>query len=151
MAQRIINRRDHIRSYEQLDDLLQIPGFDQSLLDELSDRLYLESLPEPAPTPEPEERPEVTEISFSDEEAGPELMQARNALGQDDLPGAIEGYTKLIQSNQSLPVVIQDLQAATELHPEDVTLWQSLGDAYLRSNQVQEALEAYVKAEKLLR
>jgi cytochrome c-type biogenesis protein CcmH/NrfG len=50
-----------------------------------------------------------------------------------------------------LPVVIQDLQAATELHPEDVTLWQSLGDAYLRSNQVQEALEAYVKAEKLLR
>ena len=151
MAQRIINRREHIRSYSQLDDLLEIPGFDQAMLDELSERLYVESRPEPEPTPEPVEEPEPVEITFSDEEAGPELMGARNALSQADLPGAIDNYTKLIQSNQSLPNVIQDLQAATELHPGDVALWQSLGDAYLRSNQIQEALDAYVKAEKLLR
>ena len=32
-----------------------------------------------------------------------------------------------------------------------MSVWQALGDAYMRASQVQEALDAYSKAEDLLR
>jgi len=32
-----------------------------------------------------------------------------------------------------------------------VAIWQALGDAYMRANLLQEALDAYTKAEELLR
>jgi cytochrome c-type biogenesis protein CcmH/NrfG len=35
--------------------------------------------------------------------------------------------------------------------PVDVNIWQSLGDAYMRANRLQDALDAYTKAEELLR
>jgi hypothetical protein len=36
-------------------------------------------------------------------------------------------------------------------YPVEVSIWQALGDAYMRSNRLQEALDAYTKAEELLR
>ena len=33
----------------------------------------------------------------------------------------------------------------------DVVIWQTLGDAYMRANRLQDALDAYTKAEELLR
>jgi cytochrome c-type biogenesis protein CcmH/NrfG len=47
--------------------------------------------------------------------------------------------------------IIFDLQEATYRHPVDVIVWQTLGDAYMRNNRLQEALDAYTKAEELLR
>jgi cytochrome c-type biogenesis protein CcmH/NrfG len=32
-----------------------------------------------------------------------------------------------------------------------VDLWQTLGDAYVRKNKLQDALDSYTKAEELLR
>jgi cytochrome c-type biogenesis protein CcmH/NrfG len=36
-------------------------------------------------------------------------------------------------------------------YPVEVSLWQLLGDAYMRANRLQDALDAYTKAEELLR
>ena len=90
------------------------------------------------------------DLMFTEVDAGPELMQARNSLSDGEVPHALDAYAKLIKTHQYLPDVIQDLEAASDLYPQNVDLWQNLGDAYLRSNQIQEALDAYIKAEKLL-
>jgi len=43
------------------------------------------------------------------------------------------------------------LRDAMYRFPVDVDIWQLLGDAYMRSNRLQDALDAYTKAEELLR
>ncbi len=83
------------------------------------------------------------------------LNTARRALNQEDLDRAAEQYSELVQSGETLPDelqdILQDLQEAVKYHPQHFGLWQTLGDAYMRSDQVKQALEAYISAEKLLR
>ena len=66
-----------------------------------------------------------------------------------DIAGAMEGYDALIQQGQRLDQIIEDLQKASEQYPREISLLQKLGDACLRADRVQEALEAYAKAEDL--
>jgi cytochrome c-type biogenesis protein CcmH/NrfG len=50
-----------------------------------------------------------------------------------------------------LDQVIDDIkQALDSQYPIEISLWQALGDAYLRNEQLEEALNAYSKAEELL-
>ncbi len=64
---------------------------------------------------------------------------------------SLEDYDRLLKSDYKLEEVIQELSEATYQYPLDIGLLQSLGDAYMRSDQLQEALEVYNKAEELLR
>jgi cytochrome c-type biogenesis protein CcmH/NrfG len=50
-----------------------------------------------------------------------------------------------------LDEVIHDLREAIYRYPVEVIIWQTLGDAYMRTNRLQDALDAYTKAEELLR
>jgi cytochrome c-type biogenesis protein CcmH/NrfG len=50
-----------------------------------------------------------------------------------------------------LDEVIHDLREAIYRFPVDVSIWQTLGDAAMRANRLQDALDAYTKAEELLR
>jgi cytochrome c-type biogenesis protein CcmH/NrfG len=59
-------------------------------------------------------------------------------------------YTKLIKKGRLLPEVIHDLREAIYRFPTNVNVWQTLGDAYMRANRLQDALDAYTKAEELL-
>jgi hypothetical protein len=79
------------------------------------------------------------------------VQRARDLLGRGGLDGAMSEYTKLIKRGKLLEDVIYDLQEAVYSHPVDVVVWQTLGDAYMRSNRLQDALDAYSKAEELLR
>jgi len=79
------------------------------------------------------------------------LEEARSALDTDDIPTAVKKYTKLIRRGKLLDIVISDLEMALVRHPVDVDLFMTLGDAYLKENRLPEALEAYSKAEALLR
>ena len=79
------------------------------------------------------------------------LEEARNAIGQGLPTQATEIYTRLIQQNHYLDEVVKDLQDALYRFPVDVNLWVSLGDAYFRTDELQEALNAYTKAEELVR
>jgi len=79
------------------------------------------------------------------------LAKAQSFLGNGDIERAVESYAVLVQSGEYLDVTIHDLREALYRFPIDVTIWEKLGDAYARANRLQEALDAYTKAEELLR
>jgi tetratricopeptide (TPR) repeat protein len=81
----------------------------------------------------------------------PVLGLARNELSRNNVSGALDSYAKLIKKGRFLDEVIYDLRDTLYRYPVDVNVWQSLGDAYMRANRLQDALDAYTKAEELLR
>ena len=112
--------------------------------------------PEPEPVmeiplapPEPTARRESTAPAIPT--VDPVLSIARNELASNNVSGALDSYGKLIKKARYLDEVIYDLRDALYRYPVDVNLWQSLGDAYMRANRLQDALDAYTKAEELLR
>ena len=114
--------------------------------------------PEPVPvmetretTPAPETAPHPTAAGPVIPTVDPVLATARSELSANNVPGALASYDKLIKKARYLDEVIYDLREALYRYPVDVSLWQSLGDAYMRANRLQDALDAYTKAEELLR
>jgi cytochrome c-type biogenesis protein CcmH/NrfG len=49
-----------------------------------------------------------------------------------------------------LPEVITDLNEALYRFPIDVSIWEALGDAHMHTGHLQDALNAYTKAEEYL-
>jgi hypothetical protein len=101
---------------------------------------------------EPPVAPEIVapETKSTEENVG-SLEQAKSDLNSGKLEQALQTYNSLIQSGQSLEETIHDLREALYRHPVNVEIWQTLGDAYFHSNRIQEALDAYTKAEEVLR
>ena len=81
----------------------------------------------------------------------PILGSARNELSRSNIPGALESYGRLIKKGRYLDEVIFDLREELDRFPVEVSILQTLGDAYMRANRLQDALDAYTKAEELLR
>ena len=79
------------------------------------------------------------------------LGSAQSEMGRGNIAAALEIYGRLIHKGKSLTEIIRDLRDALYRYPVEVPIWQTLGDAYMRANQLQEALDAYTKAEELLR
>ena len=79
------------------------------------------------------------------------LSQAQGSLNNGDLFGALDQYNHFIKTGTYLDETIHDLRQAVYRYPIEVSLWQALGDAYMRANRLQEALDAFNKAEELLR
>jgi tetratricopeptide (TPR) repeat protein len=102
-----------------------------------------------ASKPEPVLQPEAGGLNIPT--VDPVLAMARDELAQNNISGALGSYGKLIKKARYLDEVIYDLREALYRYPVDVGLWQSLGDAYMRANRLQDALDAYTKAEELLR
>ena len=97
-----------------------------------------------APSPRRTARLEAEELAEG------ELEQARQALNFGKLGDAADHYGHLLRRRLLLDDVIADLEAAVHRTAGDATLWQTLGDAYMRNSQLREALECYNKAESLL-
>jgi tetratricopeptide (TPR) repeat protein len=79
------------------------------------------------------------------------LGAAKAELGRGNIAAALDIYGRLIRKGKALPEIIRELRDALYRYPVEVPIWQSLGDAYMRANRLQEALDAYTKAEELLR
>jgi tetratricopeptide (TPR) repeat protein len=79
------------------------------------------------------------------------LIQAKGELDRGDIPTALNHYGKLIKKGKHLEDAIRDLNESIYRYPVEVGIWQTLGDAYMRANRLKEALEAYNKAEELIR
>jgi competence ComEA-like helix-hairpin-helix protein len=142
MAQEIVTHRDNYGPYERVEDLLRVPGFGEETLEPLRERLFVKAA----------QKEETGLPAFEgDEEAPEQVRQARQAFLEGDLEQATQAYLTLINDQEHLPVVIEDLKEALNRYPADARLWQALGDAYLRADQLDEALEAYDKAEELIR
>jgi tetratricopeptide (TPR) repeat protein len=106
---------------------------------------------EPVIPPAPPRPPKLKSTGRLTMPLDPVLGQARNELSGSNLTGALESYSRLIKKGRFLEEVIFDLRDALYRFPVDVDIWQSLGDAYMRANRLQDALDAYTKAEELLR
>ena len=79
------------------------------------------------------------------------LSAAQTALDAKNIQESMKAYDKLIKRNSLLDEVIHDLREAIYRFPVDINIWQTLGDASMRANRLQDALDAYTKAEELLR
>jgi len=83
--------------------------------------------------------------------AGALLNLAKSELERGDIPEALMHYGKLIKKGKYLEEAISSLSDSIYRYPVEVGIWQALGDAYMRANRLKEALEAYNKAEELIR
>jgi len=79
------------------------------------------------------------------------LVETQAALSQGNLESALSSYASFIEKREFLEETINDLRDALYRYPVDINIWQALGDAYAQNDQLQEALDAYSKAEELLR
>jgi tetratricopeptide (TPR) repeat protein len=107
--------------------------------------------PEAGAVPQPEPVSQPQPVSLNIPTVDPVLAMAREELSSNNVNAALNSYGKLIKKARYLDEVIYDLREALYRYPVDVDLWQSLGDAYMRANRLQDALDAYTKAEELLR
>ncbi|NLG70526.1 MAG: tetratricopeptide repeat protein [Chloroflexi bacterium] len=152
LAQAIINHREHYGPFTSVEDLASVPEITPEMLEELRPVLMVSAV-EPAAAPEPE--PETAEEPTVDMSGWPEapdaVLAAREPLAQGAGEEAAQRYNELIRQRQHLPEVLRDLEEAVRRYPQEFALWQALGDAYLRSDQLTQALQAYEKAEALLK
>ena len=79
------------------------------------------------------------------------MESASEAANKGNLEEAVDGFSQLVKKGKLVEEVIQEVSEALRRHPVNVQLWQVLGDAYMRVDNLQEALDAYTKAEELLR
>jgi outer membrane biosynthesis protein TonB len=107
--------------------------------------------PEPAPAPKPKpprkpskapKRPRRARAKLPEE---PPIMLAvaRERLMEENFGQAIEVYAELTHAGEMLPDVIADLEAANQKHRRSPELLRALGDAYMKDDQLQRALDMY--------
>lgn len=144
VAKGIVTYREKHGPYTTMEDLLNVP--------DIKDKQTIEILKPEVIIREVKEKPKPVEKTSPAVEEEPEnrLTRARSLLSASKIDEALEHYEYLIIKKKSVPEVINDLIQASFDHPLDVPLMKTLGDAYMRVNKLNEALEAYSKAEDLL-
>jgi len=110
-----------------------------------------ETLPETPVYQEPVTRSRTGMTGILSDVEDPAFTDAQNELTRGDVTGAMKSYSKLIKKGKMLDEIIFDLREALYRYPVDVNILQTLGDAYMRADRLQEALDSYTKAEELLR
>jgi cytochrome c-type biogenesis protein CcmH/NrfG len=71
------------------------------------------------------------------------LQEARHALAVGDHRRAAHGYAAVIKKKYQLTEVTSELELALDRNPKASDLWQALGDAYMKGDRLQEAIDAY--------
>jgi len=98
-------------------------------------------LPEAAPIQQLEVNPAASDL----------LTTGQGALRHGNIEEALSNYEQLVKQGEMVEETIHDLREAIDRYPMEIPLYQLLGDAYMRTNHLQDAIDAYTKAEKLLR
>ncbi len=109
------------------------------------------TIPQAVVSPPETAFPPIVKLAAGAENWQEVLTQAQSALEEGQIIAALQNYTHLIDSGQLIEEAIHDLRDALYHYPVEVPIWQALGDAYVRTNRLQDALDAYTKAEELLR
>jgi tetratricopeptide (TPR) repeat protein len=111
-----------------------------------------------SPSPTEEDRPMPVEpdpqeaIPPKEPQAYENLLDYANAsVSEGNLEDAINAFNNLIKKGNNIEETIQSLRSAVYRYPSEVIVWQALGDGYAKSNRLQEALDAYSKAEELIK
>jgi competence ComEA-like helix-hairpin-helix protein len=136
LAQNLVSYRDTHGAFHNLDELQEVPGVSAESAQELRRWLTLEIVEET--------------VSAGPPPSHPVLADAWQNVAAGDTQAAVEKYSSMIEKGENLDQVIQEIQEALQLRPTDSRLYQTLGDAYLRTDRLEEALDAYNRAEELL-
>jgi tetratricopeptide (TPR) repeat protein len=78
------------------------------------------------------------------------LTDMSNLLANNRISDALEIADQLIEKEIYLNTIIDELTKAIVDHPLDPAVFIRLGDAYIRNNEIQKALDMYQEAETLL-
>jgi len=71
------------------------------------------------------------------------LIEARHALAVGDYRRAASEYALVIKRKYQLDEVTSELEVALNRNPKAAALWQALGDAYMKSDRLPDAISAY--------
>lgn len=142
LAQSILSYRDINGPLSSVDELTNVNGISDEMVNELRDLVEVKILAAKKPF---EER--LIEAKDEDERM---LVSARSAMLANEIGAATEQYEGLVKKGLYLPEIILDLQESLYRQSSVFAIWQLLGDAYVRSDQLDAALDAYIKAEELL-
>lgn len=135
LAQNIVSYREVNGPFHSLEELQNVSGVTPETAADLERWLTVAVVAEVAVPPT----------------SDPELATAWQAISAGNIDSAVDQYTRLIRQERDLDEVIKEIQQALVVHPLDPLLYQTLGDAYMRADRLQEALEAYDRAEDLLK
>ena len=135
IAQSIVAYREVNGPFTSLDQLQEIPGITPETSEELKRNLVIQLSEEITPP-----LPKI-----------PDLEQAWQNIANGNVSTAVDQYSYFIRQEQHVDEIITQIQEAVIIYPLDPLLYQTLGDAYLRSDRLQEALEAYNRAEDLIK
>jgi len=157
----IVTYREKHGPFQDFSDLNNVPEItDEQTIDILKPEVFIspvtedekEPSPEPAPKKETAPPKKKTEKKPAKTENFEEmLVTARARLKDNVINEATELYASLIKKKKFLDEVIEDLQKASLDHPLEISIQKTLGDAFMKKDLLDEALEAYSKAEDLLR
>lgn len=71
---------------------------------------------------------------------------AQQRISEGDFDTAAEALNYLVSSHQLVDETVTELETFLRIQPDAVALWQVLGDAYMKNNRLQKALDAYRQA-----
>jgi len=80
-----------------------------------------------------------------------ETAKSADHEDKNGLDEAVSEYEQRLNEGKNIESLIEEVKAKIYEQPDDFVLWQVLGDAYFKVNQIQNALDAYQKAEELIR
>jgi tetratricopeptide (TPR) repeat protein len=108
----------------------------------------IETVPPPAPAaPLPGNLDELSKhVREHPRDRDAQLELARGLWNEARRAESLEFYTKVLKSNKLVEEVLADLEAVAEEHSSDPTFQRVLGDAYMRSGKLAEALDLYREA-----
>ena len=87
---------------------------------------------------------ELTRLALTDGTTYDEMVR--------DIDEALQDYESVVRANDSLDIVINDLQklANDNKHKKNPAVYRTLGDALMRHGDLQDALDTYRRALNLL-
>jgi competence ComEA-like helix-hairpin-helix protein len=145
VARGIIRYREQHGPYQDINDLLKVPEItDEQTIDILKPEVVIHET-KIKPTPVIAKKPQINQ------DPGERLAKARSLMAERNFSDSLAEYGYLIKKKKSLTEVIDDLSKAVNDFPSDVSIIKTLGDAYMKINNLEAALESYSKAEDLLR
>ncbi|NWF71141.1 MAG: hypothetical protein HXY40_18820, partial [Chloroflexi bacterium] len=99
--------------------------------------------PKPVPPPAPVRPPVTGDVAGL-------LAAARQKVSAGDIENGLLDYEGVVRSGAALNMVIDDVRSIISVQRENPAALRVLGDALMRSGQLQEALDTYRKALNLL-
>lgn len=160
IAKGIVTYREKHGPYHDFSDLKNVPEIiDEQTIDILKPEVFISELPreDKPPAVVPVSRPEPEPLKLKPaKKIAPSanfeeiLVTARARLNDRLIKEATQQYGLLIKKKKYLNEIIEDLQKASLDNPLEISIQQALGDAFMQKDMLDEALEAYSKAEDLL-